>query len=282
MSVIYRITCVENGKFYIGSTVNKTQRWARHRRDLRTQKHKNRNMQASWDKYGEAAFVFEVVEEVADSLQLMAVEQRWLDGCVGQAACFNHNRFADAPWRGKSGPDTPRWGVASSPETRSRISAAIAGENHPNWGKEPRPETRAKIAAAQHTNPWRGAKHTPEAIAKIAAASRGRPVSLETRAKRSKALQGHEVSSLTRAKISAALSGEGNYWYGKTRPDHGAKVSKPVWSLSPEGVRTEYGSITALRESLDLKPPTVNRAVKSGKPLDRGPKKGWSFGYVMT
>ena len=282
MSVIYRITCVENGKFYIGSTANKTQRWARHRKELRAKQHKNRNMQASWDKYGEAAFVFEVVEEVPDVLQLMAAEQRWLDGCVGQPDCFNHNRFADAPWRGKSGPGTPMWGRKNSQETRAKLSAALAGENHPNWGKELRPETRAKISAAQANNPWRGASHTPESIAKIAAASRGRPASLETRAKRSKALQGHEVSSVTRAKISATLSGEGNFWYGKKRPDHGAKVSKAVLAISPDGAITEYASISALRAETGLKPPTVNRALSSGKPLAKGAYKGWQFRYAVT
>jgi len=85
------------------------------------------------------------------------------------------------------------------------------------------------------------------------------------------------------AKIrAAAAQGRYSHWAGRKHTEESrAKMSRPVWALSPQGVRTEYGSITALRESLDLKPPTVNRAVKSGKPLDRGPKKGWSFGYVV-
>lgn len=282
MSVIYRITCVENGKFYIGSTANKTQRWARHRKELRAKQHKNRNMQASWDKYGEAAFVFEVVEEVPDVLQLMAAEQRWLDGCVGQPDCFNHNRFADAPWRGKSGPGTPMWGRKQSPEAIEKMRAASSGPNNPHWGKPVPEERKARIRASNLAYPHTERRHTPEAIAKIAAASRGRPASLETRAKRSKALQGHEVSSVTRAKISATLSGEGNFWYGKKRPDHGAKVSKAVLAISPDGAITEYASISALRAETGLKPPTVNRALSSGKPLAKGAYKGWQFRYAVT
>ena len=84
----------------------------------------------------------------------------------------------------------------------------------------------------------------------------------------------------TRAKISATLSGEGNYWYGKKRPDHGAKVSKAVVVVDPNGEVTEYASISVLREEMKLKPPTVNRALKSGKPLVRGPYKGWAFKYL--
>jgi hypothetical protein len=91
---------------------------------------------------------------------------------------------------------------------------------------------------------------------------------------------GKPKPAAVRAKISATLSGEGNFWYGKKRPDHGAKVSKAVEVCDATGSVTKYPSIQALREALDLKPPTVNRALKSGKPLTRGPLKGWCFKYV--
>jgi hypothetical protein len=77
-----------------------------------------------------------------------------------------------------------------------------------------------------------------------------------------------------------SLSGEGNFWYGKKRPDHSAKVSKPVVVTDPAGKTMEYASISILREEMKLKPPTVNRALKSGKPLSRGPYNGWSFKYL--
>jgi len=131
-------------------------------------------------------------------------------------------------------------------------------------------------------SPTWGYKHTPEAIAKITAASTGRPVSEETRLKRSTALKGHVVTEAQRLQISATLSGEGNFWYGKTRPDHGAKVSKAVAVTNPAGVETVYESIQALREALQLNPPTVNRALKSGKALTRGPYAGWVFKYHCT
>jgi hypothetical protein len=41
-----------------------------------------------------------------------------------------------------------------------------------------------------------------------------------------------------------------------------------------------FPSIALLRAELAIKPPTVNRALKSGQPLSRGPLKGWSFKYV--
>jgi len=102
----------------------------------------------------------------------------------------------------------------------------------------------------------------------------------EEKAKRRKSMRGHHVAPSTKAKISATLSGEGNYWYGKKRPDHGAKVSRAVVVTDPEGRTETFTSIQTLRTTLDMKPPTVNRALKSGKPISRGPLAGWSFKYL--
>ena len=132
----------------------------------------------------------------------------------------------------------------------------IAGDLSPTWGRK----RTAKELVAQN---WTGRQHTNEAKEKI----------------RNKLL-GHHVSTSTRAKISATLSGEGNFWYGKKRPDHGAKVSRAVIVIDPKGNMTEYASISALREVMNLKPSTVNRGLKSGKPLVRGPYKGWVFKYL--
>jgi group I intron endonuclease len=124
--------------------------------------------------------------------------------------------------------------------------------------------------------------HTGEAKAKIAAASAARVQTEEEKAKRRKSMRGHHVASSTKAKISATLSGEGNFWFGKKRPDHGAKVSRAVIATSPDGRTLEYASIQALREASGMKPPTINRALKSGALLKRGPYTGWSFKYLDT
>jgi group I intron endonuclease len=135
-----------------------------------------------------------------------------------------------------------------------------SGEKNPMWGKT--------------------FSHTEEAKAKIAAASKTRVQTDEEKAKRRKSMRGHHVAPSTKAKISATLSGEGNYWYGKKRPDHGAKVSRAVVVTDPEGRTETFTSIQTLRTTLDMKPPTVNRALKSGKPISRGPLAGWSFKYL--
>jgi group I intron endonuclease len=278
MGIIYRITCTANGKFYIGSTVNKNQRWARHRKDLREGKHPNKHMQASWNAHGEASFLFECIEEVDSAIALFVAEQRHLDEHAGKDYCFNWAKYAGAPMRGKSGAETPNFGKTLSEDVREKISSSLSGENHPNWGKQLSEETRVKIKESNLAYPHKERKHTPEAIAKIAAASKGRPVSDETRAKRSAALKGREIPLDQRLRISMTLSGEGNYWYGKKRPDSfKEKIRRPIEAMSPEGVVTRYESIQAAREALNLHAPTINRALKSGAALSRGPFAGWRF-----
>jgi group I intron endonuclease len=144
--------------------------------------------------------------------------------------------------------------------------------------------TAPTLGWAGEKNPMYGKtfSHTEEAKTKISAASAARVQTEEEKAKRRKSMRGHHVAASTKAKISATLSGEGNYWFGKKRPDHGAKVSRAVVATSPDGGTLEYASIQALREASGMKPPTINRALKSGKPLARGPYVGWSFKYLDT
>jgi group I intron endonuclease len=133
-----------------------------------------------------------------------------------------------------------------------------SGEKSPTWGRKRTPE---ELAAQS----WAGKAHTPESKELIRQHLLGKPKSADVR-----------------AKISATLMGEGNFWFGKKRPDHGAKVSKAVEVRDGKGNFEIFPSIAKLREELDIKPPTVNRALKSGHPLSRGPLKGWSFKYVDT
>lgn len=281
MNVIYKITCIVNGKYYIGSTVNKTQRWARHRRQLRDGSHPNRNMLASWQKHGEASFVFEVLEDVPSAEPLFAAEQRYLDTHVGTDLCFNWSRHADAPMRGRFGADNPNFGKTLSEEVRQKIRAGVSGERNAHYGKPVPEERKQRIRESNRAFPHQKRRHTPEVIAKIAAAGKGRKPSAETLAKRSASLKGREIPLEQRVRISQTLSGAGNFWYGKERPESfKQKIRKAVVACAADGLETTYESIQALREALALNPPTVNRALKSGQALVRGPRKGWSFRYA--
>lgn len=133
------------------------------------------------------------------------------------------------------------------------------GELSPTWGRK---RTLRELAAQN----WTGRRHRKESRDKIRAYLIGKPRPAEVR-----------------AKIAAAVSGERNPNYGKPRDAAFLeKVSRRVVVIKPDGTATVYPSIKALREEVGLKPPTVNRALKSGLPLTRGPYKGWIFRAVDT
>ena len=61
-SGIYKIINKLNGRIYVGSAKRFIERWQSHTSSLRNQKHQNKFLQADFNKCGEEAFVFEVLE----------------------------------------------------------------------------------------------------------------------------------------------------------------------------------------------------------------------------
>ena len=136
------------------------------------------------------------------------------------------------------------------------------------------------LGKGKELSPTWGMKHTKESLIRIGKASKARVQSDEEKSKRRATMKGHIVSTKTRAKISASLSGEKNFNYGKPRTQAFIdKVSKMVVATDPNGEKYVYYSISALRQAMGIKPPTINRALKSGRPLTRGPYTGWLFAY---
>jgi group I intron endonuclease len=149
-SGIYEILNTVSGDRYIGQASNFTKRWSKHRRMLQAGAHDNQHLQNAWNKYGECAFSFRVVERCEKAV-ITAAEQRWMD--------FHQPAYNKAPAAGS------RAGVPSSPETRAKISAA-------HKGRQKSAEHQAAITLA-----LRGRKMPPlsaEAKAKLSAVNKGR------------------------------------------------------------------------------------------------------------
>lgn len=77
-SGIYIILNKENGKFYIGSSLNLSHRLDTHKSDLRLSKHHSKHLQRAWDKHGKENFLFQQVEECLPE-DCIEREQVWLD-----------------------------------------------------------------------------------------------------------------------------------------------------------------------------------------------------------
>ena len=61
IACIYSITNVINNKKYVGSTRNLKRRFCEHQSALLHNRHKNRHLQNSWNKYGEENFIFTII-----------------------------------------------------------------------------------------------------------------------------------------------------------------------------------------------------------------------------
>lgn len=152
---VYLITCIPTGKRYIGSSVSLEKRWIGHKSALRRLVHENMHLQRSWNKYGEAAFKFDVLEECAPE-ELLKREQQWLDT---ERPEFNIAPQATAPMAGrKHSLRTLRKlrGRVMSAETRARMS-----ESHK--GKRLAYLTKLRILEGNLK-----CHHTPKARAKLA------------------------------------------------------------------------------------------------------------------
>lgn len=195
-SGIYEIVNTVNGKRYVGSAALFTQRFAAHRMMLRRGTHHSRYLQAAWAKYGEATFAFTKLVCCAPA-DLLHFEQMLIDELRPE---YNICRIAGNAL-----------GVRWSDEAKARHSL-IQKANPTFKGRKHTPETLAKMAEAQRgrPSPLRGIQRDAEAVERTAAAHRGRKRSEETRAKIAERAKGRACpprSDEYRAKLSAAHKG---------------------------------------------------------------------------
>lgn len=174
-SGVYAIRHIASGRLYIGSAVRVRHRWGQHLSSLRRSVHGNPPLQAAWNKYGEAAFSFELIEPVPAVHHLTAVEQTYIDYYGRVVRLYNVCRTAGS-----------RLGVRHTAETKAKLSAA-------NKGKQPSAETRAKLSAAN-----RGYVASDATRAKLSQSNRNRAYRHPT---------GWTHAQSTRDKIGAAHKG---------------------------------------------------------------------------
>ena len=138
---VYKITNTVNAKFYIGSTNNLKRRYYSHYCSLRGGYHANEYLQNSFNKYGEQAFTFEILEIVNETKTLDEVrdiEQKYLDKVEDWDLCFNARKIATYC---NPSPLTE--------QTKLRMSESMKGDRNPNYGK-PRPQELKELLHVTH------------------------------------------------------------------------------------------------------------------------------------
>jgi group I intron endonuclease len=147
---IYKITCAENGKAYIGFTSQPVyQRWANHVNDSKKPNH-NRAFISAIRQYGKSAFQVETLYQSKDFDHTLNVMEEYFirlhNTHINDGSGYNMNY-------GGSGHFNVKHSSPMASEHREKIRQA-------HLGKHLSPEHKAKIS-------WKGRKHSLQTITKM-------------------------------------------------------------------------------------------------------------------
>jgi len=181
---IYGIRNVVNGKWYVGQSVDMTQRKLAHFSYLRGGRHHNYHLQCAFIKYGVGSFEFHVLEEIPENM-LDVRECAWMEYYKSEQPEFGYNS--------DSGGNKNKH---FSEEHKRKIGKAIKG-------RVVSLETRRKLHEFNI-----GKHHSVETCRKMSESHTGMTPSKEICQKLSEANMGHSVSKETRKKISEAKKGK--------------------------------------------------------------------------
>jgi len=131
-SGIYKITCLANKRFYIGSSIDLSKRLSRHRRELNKECHINRHLQRAWNKYGADAFVFEILL-YCDPENCLMYEQIALDYYKPK---FNIATSTSAVMSGRKHTEETKIKIKNNRPNHNGSNNPMFGKRGPNLGKK--------------------------------------------------------------------------------------------------------------------------------------------------
>lgn len=199
-SGIYKITNIVNTMYYIGSTINFSKRWNRHKNDLKANRHLNSYLQNAYNKYGVEAFAFQILE-YCEPKKLLEREQFYLDIYNSYDREFGYNL---SPTAGNT------LGVKHTEEFKKKISKITTGRKHTIEAKNKiRNAHKGKIFTKEHRNKISiartGIKLSKEHKLKLSLAGKGKIFTKEHKEKLILSNKRRKYSEETKAKMSASL-----------------------------------------------------------------------------
>jgi group I intron endonuclease len=187
-SAIYAIVNNVTHDMYVGSAVAVNRRWNAHRNLLAKQRHYNLRLQRAYNKYGDKAFDWEIVQFVDDKTQLIDREQFWMNFFAPK---YNGRPIANSPL-----------GTKASPETRAKMSASAKKRGFTEEHKQNISKAKKGICTMSE-----------EQKKRLSVLNTGKVYSAETRAKISASgigntnAKGAQFSDVEKAKRSARMNG---------------------------------------------------------------------------
>ncbi len=263
MKGIYKITNTANGKFYVGSSKDTDSRWVGHKRCLRGGYHCNIILQRSWNKYGEAAFDFAVLEEVNDVGQLLIREQHYLDTLQ---PALNIGKSAE-------GGDN----ISKHPDREAIVKRIAAGCHWKSEKFRAYARSRTGELNSNYGNGWSDSQ-------KQAASERTQAYyKTHEHFKKDKSheeLYGEKLAAEISRKLSKHAStrtGEANAFYGKKHSEEfkkkmseRAKGNRPTNSCGVMIDGVQYKSMREASDALDLHVTVIHYRVRSTSPKFAG------------
>lgn len=209
---VYAIVNLKNGKVYVGSSLAVRGRLLAHRSYLRRGVHDNQILQRAWDKYGERAFRFDLLQRCGPEATA-AREQRWMRRLNSTDRRYGYNicLFAGAgAMKGRKHTAESRAKMSENRKGKGDWLTGVLAAAEANRGRRctRSEETKAKLRlAAQRrwANPEYRAKQTTNHWTK-------NPANAEAVERMRKKLTGRKLSAEHRRKISeGGVRGWENY-----------------------------------------------------------------------
>jgi len=198
---IYAIVNELNGKIYVGSSVNIKDRLVKHKSALNLNKNISPHLQKAWNKYGEDAFRFSILEECKEDM-LIIREQAWIDYYDSMNKDKGYN-LKEAGSHGKHSEETKKKisqshiGIKHGDDAKRKMSLAKKGKPSPRLGVVLSEDSKKKMSLAK-----KNFRHTEESKKKIVLARVGCRFSEETKKKMSESRKRYLANKKQKENIS--------------------------------------------------------------------------------
>lgn len=247
--IIYKTTCLVNGKIYIGQTTQL---------ENKSYIGSGTSLTLAIKKYGKENFIREILKECYNQTELDEWEDLliWEYNSRDKSIGYNIAKGATIGIVGETNPSKlpeVRAKISEakknmSEETRAKMSKALKGKKYSEEtrhkmsearkGKKLSEETKSKMSEVR-----KGKTHSEETRIKMSESSKN--ISDKTRAKMSEAQKGKKMSEEAREKMSASKKGK------KISDETRAKLSKQVCQYDKQGnfIAEYYGASEAERQT---------------------------------
>lgn len=222
-SGVYRILCLANGRFYIGSSANLVRRKSDHVWSLSAGKHGNPHLQAAWNKHGSDNFTFDILE-LCPSDDLISKEQLYLDRFTPYNREIGYNMCPVA---------YSRRGIKSSEETKQKLKILHKGRKMPEKALA---ALKEYVSVNGYINEKEFCLRAPDGII-----HHGKNIS-----------EFERKQNVARGLFRDLLKGRANIIYGWTRPDHVEKEPHRLLDIRGNLVLVKNGELEAFSKKNGL------------------------------